>query len=88
MSSYMSSSVIDLSTNRSSDMPSYREKSSGGPMTMPTLRIRGMVRPIGCTSSVPIMATGSTGTPPSSASRATPVLPRYSRPSGDRVPSG
>ena len=28
------------------------------------------------------------GAPLSSASRATPVLPRYRRPSGDRVPSG
>ena len=31
MSSYMISSVIERSTNRSSSMPSYREKSSGAP---------------------------------------------------------
>ena len=37
---------------------------------------------------VPIIATGITGTPVSSASRASPVLPLYSRPSGERVPSG
>ena len=31
---------------------------------------------------------GTTGARDSSASRATPVRPLYSRPSGDRVPSG
>ena len=40
--------------------------------------------PCRCRSSRP----GCTGTPVSSAIRATPVLPRYSRPSGERVPSG
>ena len=58
------------------------------PITTPTRPMRGILRPIGCTLSVPIIATGSTGTPASSASRATPVLPRYSRPLGERVPSG
>ena len=76
MSSYMISSVMDRRTNRSSSMPSYREKSSGLPMTIPTRPIFGMHLPVGCTLSVPIMATGMTGTPASSAIRATPVLPR------------
>ncbi len=44
--------------------------------------------PGGWIFSVSIIATGSTGTSASSDIRATPVLPRYSRPSGDRVPSG
>ena len=39
-------------------------------------------------SNVPTMAVGITGAPDSRASLATPVLPRYSRPSGVRVPSG
>ena len=34
ISRYMISSVIDRSTNRSPAIPSYREKSSGRPMTM------------------------------------------------------
>ena len=49
---------------------------------------RHICEPIGLTLSVPIIATGITGTPASSAIRATPVLPLYSRPSGERVPSG
>ena len=44
--------------------------------------------PVGCTSYVPIIATGTTGTRASSAIRATPILPLYSLPSGERVPSG
>ncbi len=42
----------------------------------------------GLTTSVPIIATGMTGTPLSRATLASPVLPLYSRPSGERVPSG
>ena len=57
-------------------------------MMMPTRRMFGMRRPMGCTLSVPIIATGITGTPVASTSFATPVLPRYRRPSGLRVPSG
>ena len=38
--------------------------------------------------SVSVIATGITGTPATIAIRATPVRPLYSRPSGDRVPSG
>ncbi len=72
----MISSVIDRSTNRSPASPSYREKSSGGPNRIPIRRIRGSFLPIGCTFSVSIIATGITGTPASSAIRATPVLPR------------
>ena len=53
-----------------------------------TLANRHILLPGGLTSLVPIIATGMTGTPVSSASRASPVLPLYSRPSGERVPSG
>ena len=38
--------------------------------------IRGSFLPVGWALSVPIIATGSTGTPASSAIRATPVRPR------------
>ena len=69
-------------------MPAYREKSSGLPMRMRTLCGRHTREPIGLTLSVPITATGITGTPVSRAIRATPVFPLCSRPSGDRVPSG
>ena len=55
---------------------------------MPTRWMLGSLRPIGWTFSVPTMATGTTGTLLSSAILATPVLPRYSRASGERVPSG
>ncbi|GAA3260268.1 hypothetical protein GCM10010532_111910 [Dactylosporangium siamense] len=37
---------------------------------------------------VPASATGTTGAPAVSASHATPVRPRYRRPSRDLVPSG
>ena len=43
---------------------------------------------MGLTSPVPFIATGYTGTPVRSATRARPVLPRYRRPSAERVPSG
>ena len=77
ISSYMISSVIERRTNRSPSMPSYREKSSGSPILMPTRMPRvGRLRPGGWIFSVSIIATGSTGTSASSAIRATPVLPR------------
>ena len=44
--------------------------------------------PGGCTSRVPTSPTGTTGAPVRSATRATPVRNLYSRPSGERVPSG
>ena len=88
ISRYMISSVIDRSTNRSPAIPSYREKSSGRPMTMVMRCGRHILDPMGLTLSVPIMTSGTTGTPDSRAIRATPVLPLYSRPSGERVPSG
>ncbi len=87
-SSYMISSVIERSTKRSPSMPSKREKSSGSPKTTPTRRTFGIFVPDGMTFSVSIIATGMTGTPASRIMRATPVRPRYSRPSGLRVPSG
>jgi hypothetical protein len=40
------------------------------------------------TDRVPMMPTGTSGAPVRAARRIGPVLPRYSRPSGDRVPSG
>ena len=72
----MISSVMERSTNRSPSMPSYREKSSGSPSDDADPARCGILRPIGCTLSVPIIATGITGTFPSSAIRAMPVLPR------------
>ena len=53
-----------------------------------TFPILGRILPVGWISSEFNITTGITGAPLSSASRATPVLPRYSRPSGERVPSG
>src|SRR5205814_2588249 len=88
ISSYMISSVTARSMNRSPAIPAYREKSIGAPNRIRTRLIFGSSRPIGWTSSEFSMTTGITGAPLSSASRATPVLPRYRRPSGDRVPSG
>ena len=84
----MISSAIERSTNRSFSIPAYRLKSNGLPILIPTRMILGILEPMGWMRSVSIMATGMTGTPASSAIRATPVLPRYSRPSGERVPSG
>ncbi|CNJ41545.1 Uncharacterised protein [Mycobacterium tuberculosis] len=68
--------------------PSKRENSIGAPNRTVTRPNRSIFLPGGLTTLVPIIATGITGTPVSSASRASPVLPLYSRPSGDRVPSG
>ena len=48
----------------------------------------GWSDPGGRNSNVSIIAHGTTDALDSSASRATPVLPLYSRPSGERVPSG
>ena len=45
-------------------------------MTTPMRMTFGIRRPGGCASSVPTIATGITGAPDSSASRAMPVLPR------------
>ena len=72
----MISSVTERRTKRSLSMPSYRLKSSAGPNRTPTRPILGSRLPIGCTFSVLTMTTGITGTLPSSAMRATPVLPR------------
>ena len=76
ISSYMISSVTARSTNRSPAIPAYREKSSGGPKRIRTRLRLGMSCPVGWISSVLSIATGTTGAPLSSASRATPVLPR------------
>ena len=58
----MISSVIDRSMNRSPAIPAYREKSSGSPIRMWTWCGRHIREPIGFTLSVPIIATGITGT--------------------------
>ena len=50
--------------------------------------MRGSRATMGCTRSVPTRPTGTTVAPASRASFATPGRPRYSRPSGDLVPSG
>ncbi len=89
ITAYMISSVTARSTSRSDFRPAYREKSSGLPNLTPgRIDSRGSSRPGGWSSKVPIMAQGITGAPDSSASLATPVLPRYRRPSGVLVPSG
>ena len=49
---------------------------------------RGTKWPGGSTRPVPNMPTGITGRPDFSASQPTPGRPRYSRPSGELVPSG
>ena len=45
-------------------------------MTMPIRMTFGIRRPGGWATSVPTIATGTTGAPDSSARRAMPVLPR------------
>jgi hypothetical protein len=59
-----------------------------GPKTIRTACGRGSMAPRGKARSVPVIPAGITGTPEWSAILATPVFPRCSRPSGDRVPSG
>ena len=88
MSAYMISSVIERSTKRSPDRPSYREKSIGLPILMRILCGFHILEPIGFALSVSNMATGMTWTRDSRTMRARPVLPLYSLPSGERVPSG
>ena len=57
-------------------------------LTMGRIPSRGMILPGGMILSALIIAIGMTGTFASNASLATPVRPRYSLPSGERVPSG
>ena len=45
-------------------------------MRTPIRMMWGMTLPVGCALSVPIIATGMTGTPASRAIRAMPVRPR------------
>ena len=61
--------------------------SIGLPYNTLVLPFLGIDVPIGCSLSEPMMAVGTIGQPVSSASRAAPVCPLYSRPSGLRVPS-
>ena len=76
------------SMNRFPASPSKRVKSIGLPNLTWTRPNRHILLPGGLTTSVPIIATGITGTPLVSATRASPVLPLKRRPSGERVPSG
>jgi hypothetical protein len=65
------------------DLPSAsacRPNSSGAPIRTVTRCGLGTLAPIGCTRSVPISATGTTGAPVSSAICATPVEPAVGRP--------
>ena len=61
---------------------------SGAPTRISIRPGRGTTEPGGSTRRVPTMPTGMTGSPDFRASQPTPGRPRYSRPSGDRVPSG
>ncbi len=86
----MSSSVAARSVRGSlASERSKRDRSSGAPnRTVTFLNGRGRFEPGRWTSEVPTIPTGITGTPHPRARRATPVCPRYRRPSGERVPSG
>ena len=55
---------------------------------MRTFTGRGIVVPIGLAFPEPIMPISTMGAPVAMATRAMPVRPLYTRPSGDRVPSG
>lgn len=61
-------------------------KTSGTPIRIAKCWGRTPFLPTGCRASVPIRPTGTTGAPVVRASQPTPVLPRYRRPSPDRVP--
>jgi len=71
----MTSSITARSMNRLPARPSNLEKSIGLPNFTVTRPNRHIFEPGGFTTSVPIIATGITGTPLSSASRARPLLP-------------
>src|SRR4051812_30781303 len=60
----------------------------GSPNRTTSLPGFGRRAPTGWIRSVPRSATGTTGAPEAMASHATPVRPRYNRPSLDRLPSG
>ena len=68
--------------------PGSAPKVIGLPILISIFPGRGTIRPGGRTRSVPIMATGMTGSLEFMASQPTPGRPRYRRPSGERVPSG
>lgn len=93
----MMSSVASRSTSAVSSCPWYRVRSTGGPAATVTL-CRGKrfnlplpPRPYGgMISWAPQCATGMTGAPVISATRAAPLLPVIGQTSGSRVrvPSG
>ena len=68
--------------------PRCSGKVSGSPNTTVKRCGRGQLAPTGWILSVPVMPTGTTGQSAVRASQATPVLPRASLPSRERVPSG
>ncbi len=73
---------------RAGGSPARWPKSIGLPILISIRVGRGSDAPGGSIFRVPSMATGITGAPVFSASQPRPARPRYSRPSGDRVPSG
>jgi hypothetical protein len=90
-SSAIASMIRSVTTRRARPLPAIPRcsgKVSGSPKVTDTLCGRGQRESTGCTRSVPCTATGTTGQSAVSASHATPVLPRASRPSRERVPSG
>jgi hypothetical protein len=72
---FIISSVTARRTALSFSVPAQWEKSRGSPKRMVTGWMLGMTLPGGCTSNVPIIAQGMTGTPAFSAVTATPTLP-------------
>jgi hypothetical protein len=68
-------SVTQRSTSRSLPAAAYAVKSSGRPILITGRRMVGIFGMADGTIWVLIMATGMTGTPAASTSRATPVLP-------------
>jgi hypothetical protein len=73
----MASITASVMTRRArpAGMPAYAPGSMGGPKRTVTLARRGTLLPMGCTASVPMRPTGTTGTPAVRASQATPVRP-------------
>jgi hypothetical protein len=68
--------------------PARWPNSSGLPILISILVGRGTGAPGGSIFLVPSIATGRTGAVVFIASQPSPARPRYSRPSGDLVPSG
>ena len=83
--------IVSVTSRRALPLPALPRcsgKVSGLPKVTEKRCGRGQLAPIGWIRSVPVTATGTTGQSAVSASQATPVFPRASRPSRERVPSG